>query len=393
MQGDEERALRIRDALARHNLDALICRLPENLVLLTGYWPVIGRSVVVVPAQGEPVLIAPSMEEEALREATVRDVRTFRVWHLTDPAPEESLRALLRQAATDRNLRGKRVGIDEGFEDIAPTQKILEPWAPGAASRRLIAEAVGDDLLDATGLLVELRARKTSRELERIRTACEIAGFGLEAFREAVAPGRREVDVAADVERAVVVRGTGYRGVRHARAHAMIFSGEERLLAYSWGVAPSSSRTLERGDLVMLELSVVADGYYADLTRMRAVGSVSSQVKEAFDAVREAHREAVRAARPGATWKDVDAAARTALRARGYGDAFIHHTGHGLGFRYHEAIPFLHPDAQGVLHEGMVTSIEPGIYGHGYGGIRVEDDIAIESQGPVVLSESPRDLL
>ncbi len=67
MQGDEERALRIRDALARHNLDALICRLPENLVLLTGYWPVIGRSVVVVPAQGEPVLIAPSMEEEALR--------------------------------------------------------------------------------------------------------------------------------------------------------------------------------------------------------------------------------------------------------------------------------------------------------------------------------------
>jgi Xaa-Pro dipeptidase len=98
------------------------------------------------------------------------------------------------------------------------------------------------------------------------------------------------------------------------------------------------------------------------------------------------------AVRPGAAWAAVDAAAREVLRARGYGDAFIHHTGHGLGFRYHEGIPFLHPAAQGTLEEGMVTSIEPGIYGRGYGGIRIEDDVAVGPAGPVVLSEFSRDL-
>ncbi len=392
MAQDRERAARVRAALARAGLDALVCRLPENLVLLAGYWPVIGRSAIVVPAEGDPVLLAPAMEQDALEDITVSDVRTFRVWHLTDPAPDESLAKLLRQAAADRRLAGRRVGVDEGFEDIAPPQKVLEPWAPAAAARRLVADAFGTDPVDAAALLVELRARKTPRERERIGVACEIAGFGLEAFAEAVAPGRREVDVAAEVERAVATRGTGHRGVRHARAQALVFSGEERLRTYSWGFAPTSARTIEAGDLVMLELSVVADGYYADLTRMRAAGQVTPKAQEAYEAVREAHRAAVAAARVGAAWADVDGASRSALRARGYGEAFIHHTGHGLGFRYHEGIPFLHPSAQGVLEEGMVTSIEPGVYGPGYGGIRIEDDVALTADGPAVLSDAPREL-
>jgi Xaa-Pro dipeptidase len=361
-------------------------------VLLSGYWPVIGRSAVVVPLEGAPVLLAPEMEKEALEQSTLADVRTFQVWHLDDPAPDDVLRTLLRQVASDRGLRGKRIGVEGGFEDVAPTQKVLEPWAPATLSREIITDAFGERLVDATRLLGDTRARKTSYEVSRIRTAGEIAVFGLEAFTEAVRPGRREIEIAAAVEHAVAVRGTGHSGVRHARAQALVFSGEDRLTAYSWGVAPTSPRVVEDGDMVMLELSVVADGYYADVTRVRAAGQISSQVRQAYEAVREAQAEAVRAVRPAVAWSAVDASARNVLRSRGYGEAFIHHTGHGVGFRYHEPIPFLHPQSQGVLEEGMVLTVEPGIYGSGVGGIRIEDNVAVGPAGAVMLTEYSRDL-
>ncbi len=392
MMEDRERAARVRAALAEVGIDVLVCRLPENLVLLAGYWPVIGRSALVFPSEGDPVLIAPGMEGEALQNATVADVRTFQVWHLDDPAPDDVLRTLLRQIAADRGLRGKRIGIESSFEDLTPTQKVLEPWAPAALSRDIIADTFGDHLIDATTLLTRVRGRKTSYEVGRIRTAGEIAVFGLQAFAEAVVLGRREVDIAAVVEHAVATRGAGYARTRHARAQALVFSGEERMTAYSWGVAPSSTRVVEDGDLVMIELSVVADGYYADLTRMRTAGRVSPRTREAYEAVREAQAAAVKAVRPGVAWSAVDGAARNFLHARGYGDAFIHHTGHGVGFRYHEPIPFLHPQAQGVLEEGMVLTVEPGIYGPRIGGIRIEDNVAVGPAGAIMLTEYSRDL-
>lgn len=393
MVRDRERLNRIQAVLTREKLDALVCRLPENLVLTTCYWPVIGRSAAVIPAEGEPVLLAPGMESEPLRNSGVEDIRTFRVWHVTDPSPEESLRRLLQEVASERKLVGRRIGIEENFDDISPTQKILEPWTPGPLSRKIVADAFGENLVDATPFLAELRARKTPYELQRIRIAAEIATFGAEAFARGVSPGRRDADVAAEVEHEVMARGIGYQGVRHARAQAVVFSGIERLQLYSWGFTWSSPRAIERGDLVMLELAVVADGYYADLTRMRAAGTITTKVQDAYDAVREAHAAAMRAVRPGAASAAVDAAARDVLRKRGYGDAFVHHTGHGLGFRYHEAIPFLHPESRGVLEEGMVTSIEPGVYGSGYGGIRIEDDVVVSSSGPLILTNSSRDLV
>jgi Xaa-Pro dipeptidase len=392
MVQDRERATRTRAALAEAGLDALVCRLPENLVLLGGYWPVIGRSAIVMPIDGDPVLLAPAMEEDPLRKATVRDIRTFQVWHLTDPAPDDTLADLLRRVAADRRLAGKRIGIEENFEDITPTQKVLEPWAPASLSRKILADAFGERLVDATSVLSALRARKTPYELERVATAGKSGVFGLEAFFEAGDPRRREADIAAAVEHAVMTRGTGFEGVRHARAVALVYSGEARLSGQSWGYTQTSTRVVQDGDLVMIELSVVADGYYADLTRMRAVGRVSSEVEGAYHAVRDAQAAATRAVRPGAAWAFVDAAARDLLQARGFGDAFIHHTGHGMGFRYHEAIPFLHPRAQGTLEEGMVTSIEPGVYGPGYGGIRIEDDVAVGPTEPVILSQCSREL-
>lgn len=385
MHRDEARLDRTREALSDAGLAALVCRLPENVVMLSGYWPVIGRSALIVPAEGEPVLLAPAMEEEALDCAWVREIRTFRVWRLGDPPPDESLAAELGRAAKELGLAGKRVGYEASFQDIAPTQKILEPWAP--SDRRLLAEALaGYELQDASPLLDALRAVKTPYELERIRRANEIAAFGLEAFAAAVAPGRRESDVAAAVEAAVVARGTGYKGVRHARSHAVVFSGVARLSAWGWGFTRTSDRVINEGDLVMVEMATVADGYWSDLTRVRVAGRPTSEQREAFEAIREAQQAAIGAIAPGVPEGRVDAAARSALDRRGLGGDFVHLTGHGLGFRYHEGTPLLFPGAARPLASGMVTSVEPGIYNERIGGLRLEDNVVVTERGAERLS-------
>lgn len=376
----------VQAALAAGGLRALVSRLPENLVMLAGYWPVLGRSALLVPAAGEPVLLAPEMEREALARTFIKDVRTFPVWKLGDPPPDEGLARLLRDAAAALGLRGARLGVERSpDEDLAPTQKLTEPWHPARPTWGML-EALGADLVDVSAKLTEWRARKTAAELERLRVANEIAAFGLRAFGPAVTEGRTEADVAADVERAILAQGTGYRGTVHARAEALVFSGAERLNRVSWGYAPSTRRALVRGDFVMLELCTVADGYYSDLTRMATVGPPSSRQQELLEAVATAQRAAIAAVRPGVTGDAVDRAAREVLKARGLADQFIHITGHGLGFRYHEGVPLLYPGSESVLAEGMVTSIEPGIYGPEFGGIRIEDNVAVTSGGAKVLS-------
>jgi Xaa-Pro dipeptidase len=376
----------VQAALAAEGLRALICRQPENLVMLAGYWPVIGRSALLLPADGEPVLLAPEMEYEALARTFISDVRTFPVWKLGDPAPEESLTRGLRDATATLGLIGSPVGVEHSpDEDLTPTQKVLEPWYPALPAARLLA-GIGVTPVDASALLRRLRARKTAAELQRLRVANEIAAFGIRAFYAAVDEGRSETDVAAEVERAILTRGVGYKGTVHARGQALVFSGAERLFRVGWGFAPSTERRLARGDLVMLELSTVADGYYSDLTRMATVGPASARQQELLEAVRTAQQAALAAIRPGATGDVVDRAARDVLEARRLGGVFIHITGHGLGFRYHEAVPLLAPGAGDPLAEGMVTSVEPGVYAPEFGGVRIEDNVAVTASGVEILS-------
>lgn len=373
-------------ALAAERLEAMICRLPEHLVMLAGYWSVIGRSALIIPAVGSPMLFAPAMEADALRRAFVSEIRTFPVWKLGDPPPDESLARLLKDAVSMLGLRGKRVGFEgSADEDLSPTQKVTEPWRPAEATAAVLSE-LGCQLVDAVPLLHRLRATKTVEDLERLRITNQIAAFGLRAFHETVAEGRTEAEVAAAVEQAILARGTGHKGTVHARGEALVFSGPERLFQVGWGYAPSTSRRLRRGDLVMLELSTVADGYFSDLTRMATVGPPSGRQQELLDAVAAAQQAAIRAIRPGVTGDAVDRAARDALKASGLADHFIHITGHGLGFRYHEPVPLLYPGSKDVLEVGMVTSVEPGVYHVEFGGIRIEDNVTITEQGAEVLS-------
>lgn len=369
---DRERHDRVRQALQEAKLNALICRLPEQVVLLSGYYPQIGASIVVFPAEGEPTLLMPRMETALADRGWIDNRRLYDTWQNRYPPPLENLARLLAQTVVDKRLANRSVGYEGGFETFAPNQLAGEPTGVGAATLDLIRRAVGGDRLrDATDMLYQLRARKTAIEVERIRIANEVAAIGLRAFKEHAVAGAREVDVSAAVEGAIRREGCGYKGARFAFAWGQVTSGPAT--SENWGYPVSSARALARGDLVVIELGVVVDGYWADVTRTVAVGSADDRQREVYDLVKRAHDASLALVRPGARAEAVDAAGREIIAAGGYGEDFVHHTGHGIGFRYHEPIPFVAPGSAHALEQGHLFSIEPGIYRRGFGGCRIED--------------------
>lgn len=387
---DPIRHARNRQAMIDFDLDVLICRLPENVLLLTGYWPLSSAAFVVAPRDGVSYLIAPDTEVAFMPADTALDVRVYTSALIDSPHPLRALGLHLRDILRSAGLERARIGYEASFEAVAPGHCAGEVLVPTTATRESIAsDAPKAALLDAGPALNHARARKTPRELVALRHANTIAAFGIEAFRAAFLPGRRESHVAAEVESAIMSKGIGHDGALHVRSWAQLMSGPGSAAAYSLHPA-TSHRVIERGDLGVLELGVVVDGYWSDLTRtLVAGGSPSVRQAEMYGALQAAHESVMRAARPGMTGGEVDGLARAEIEQRGFGKLFLHQTGHGLGFRYHEPQPLLHPANRDLLEEGMVSSIEPGLYLEGFGGMRLEENVVFTANGVELLSHAP----
>jgi Xaa-Pro dipeptidase len=152
-----------------------------------------------------------------------------------------------------------------------------------------------------------------------------------------------------------------------------------------------TDRRLAAGDLVLLDFGAAVGGYKADTTRTVALGEPDSRQREVYRAVLDGHDAAVEAVRAGVTAGDVDRAAREVIERAGFGRYFIHRVGHGLGLDAHEA-PSLDPGSPLVLEEGMVATVEPGVYIPGWGGVRIEDDVVVEADGARLLTTARRSL-
>ncbi len=272
------------------------------------------------------------------------------------------------------------------LKPLAPSWNSAEVLVPTARTLELYRAAFdGSALIDVSALLHTQRRRKTSYEIGKLRTVCEISCIGLEAFERLVDVGISGVELAAAVEHEIMARGTGFQGASRVRAYAQVAVGpDESAVGYRPNEV-STRRRLEPGDVALLELGVVADGYWADRTRVRVAGEPSQEQLRVFDTVRLAQEAAVAAIRPGISGAQVDEAARSVIRDAGYGDFFPHITGHGVGFAYHELAPKLAPGSTGPLEEGMVTSVEPGVYFKPCGGFRIEDDVLVTKNGAETL--------
>jgi len=380
----------MRASLRHAKLDAVVLRLPENIVMGLGVWPMSGFSYAVCTADGGPVaLIAPSCEDQEMGGCWA-DVRFFTWPRLSMSDPLEAIRGSIGEIARRHKLARARIGYEGSFECVAPPHNAGEVIVPCETSNAFLKSLIPSARwFDATALLHELRAVKTEREIARLRVAQRVAGFGLEKFHESVEPGMTEAEIAAAVYTACLVQGVRLRQARHVNVYPQVSGGPNAERAWR-PIVTTGNRRLREGDIALLELGVCVDGFWADVTRVKAAGKPTALQRDVFAAVKAAQRAATAAISPGVEARVPHEAATAALVEAGFEKNIVHLTGHGLGFRYHEPEPFLMPGNTMKLKVGHVCSVEPGLYGPAFGGIRLEDNVAVTADGVEVLTKTTK---
>lgn len=243
-----------------------------------------------------------------------------------------------------------------------------------------LAEALKGVRLDPRReLLWRLREVKDEEELKCMRRAAELTSEGVKTAFEAVRPGLREYELAAEIEYAM--RRMGSEGVAF---DTIVASGVRSAFPHGG----CTDRKILKGDLVLIDVGAKYRHYRADLSRTVVVGKPSSKQKKIHETVRKAHQKVLNILRAGVKACDADAVARGLISRKGYGGYFVHSLGHGVGLDVHEP-PALSPENEEALRAGNVVTVEPGIYLPDFGGIRVEDTVLVREDGTKKLTEAP----
>jgi Xaa-Pro aminopeptidase len=360
----QQRLAAAQAATAMAGLDALLIPPGADLRYLTGYqaMPLERLTCLVLPATGPVTLIVPRLERPAAQASPAPGTGLRIVDHLdgTDPYP------LVIEA-----LPGGATAVGLGNQMWAQQVLALRAALPGVEQRL------------AGPVLRELRMRKSPIEVAALREA----GAAIDAVHRRMAewlrPGRTEEQVGADI--AAAIREHGHASVDFV----IVASGPN-------GASPhheTAQRVIEPGDPVVVDIGgTMPSGYCSDCTRTYVVGEPPAEFLDYYRVLHEAQRAAVAAVMPGVRAGAVDAAARDVISAAGYGDAFLHRTGHGIGLSTHEE-PYIVAGEDLPLEPGMAFSIEPGIYLAGRHGARIEDIVVCTRDGVDRLNTNPTELV
>lgn len=249
---------------------------------------------------------------------------------------------------------------------------------------RTIQSVVTCELVQASGLIEILREYKDKEEFATIAKACEIADSAFNYILEKIKPGMTEIQVANEMD--FYMRSLGASGVSF---ETIVASGVRSSLPH--GVA--SQKVIEKGDFITLDFGCYYNGYVSDMTRTISLGQPKHQELIDIHAIVLGAQQAVNdQVALGMRGKDVDKIARDYITKHGYGDYFIHSTGHGIGLEVHEA-PGINRLSETILGVGHAITNEPGIYLEGIGGVRIEDDIFMTEDGPKIITKAPRELI
>ncbi len=355
----DRRAAR-RDALLRslaaHDVDALLVTHLPNIRWLTGFT---GSSALVL-------------------------VRPHRTTLLTDfryatQVPQEVDGAA--EVVIERSNLWER--LRRRLADDPPRALAIESHVLSVRDAARLDGATRQPPMPLVDLVEELRQVKDDGEVAAIRSAADLAQEALAAILPSVAPGEREIDVAARLEAALRRRGSEWHPFP-----TILASGPRGALPHG----RTSTRPIGAGELVVIDFGAQVDGYCSDITRTVMVGPPDERQRTVYELVEQAQRRAREGIRAGMSGREADALARDLIASRGYGEAFGHSLGHGLGLEVHEA-PRLAVTAEAALPAGAVVTIEPGVYLPGWGGVRIEDDVWLGPDGPVLLTDGRTDLI
>lgn len=384
---DVERHQRIVSTLRLCHLDGFFCSLPTQVLLLSGYWPVMGTSAVIFTVDGAVHLLVPADEEEIAVESSLAERTLFRPARLdaitnAQDAIQEPLIELFRRLKLERAT----VGIEAGQFLQASSHIAMSSYRTGLHDV-LRAAFPGLRLVSADCALEGLKAAKTRREVGKIKAAACIARTAFEIGSLQIAPGVRESEVVSAFQSAFE-KAPPSDEVQRSYSFFACMSGPNSAKAAA-AYARTRQRTIGKGDLVMIHCNSCSDGFWTDITRTYVPGAQDRKQAEMRAAIMEARAAALASIAPGVSARVVDLAARKVLEGRGFGRQFKHATGHEVGYSAanHNAAPRIHPESPDVLTTDMTFNVEPAIYIEGYGGMRHCDLVRVTDTGVEVLTD------
>ena len=351
----EQRRQAVVAALPGRKLDCLLVAFSPNLRYLSGFT---GSSGALLILPGRSILLTdPRYQIQAAQEVSCT------VTIAKGPLDLDLVAAIARH-------RVKRIGYEPALMSCEAFRS-LESRLPAKAS-----------LVAAGGSVERMRMVKSPSEIDRIRRSVLTNSRAFEQTVPGVRPGITERDLAAELE---------YRmrrlGAEKPSFETIVAGGVRSALPHA---QPTAAR-LQPGQLVVVDMGALEDGYCSDMTRMLHLGTPTAKVKRTYAAVLEAQLAGIDAVHAGAPTAQVDAAARNVLKRYGLDRAFIHSTGHGLGLEIHEP-PRLGKSDKGRLQAGMAITIEPGVYLEDFGGIRIEDTVVVTEKGCEILTPTGKEL-
>ncbi len=348
------RLKKIQERLEIWKIDALLITTMENIRYLSGFT---GSSGVII-------------------------ITANQAFFLTDS----------RYAEQSKNeVGGLKIKIyKKQIEDVACLINKLKPGRIGFEAKGLVYETYrrlkalihGKRLTPVSEDIYRIRARKDTGELKLIKKAISLSSVGFNAAMNRIAPGALECEAAFDIEMAMKKKGA--EGLSF---DIIVASGKRAALPHG----KTSGKRIKRHEMVIVDLGARYHGYNSDETCTFVAGKPNKEQKKIYQTVKDAYDKAIEAVRPGVKASYIDSAARGFIKKAGYSRYFGHGTGHGVGLAVHEW-PNISPYNDDVIEEGMVFTIEPGIYIPGWGGVRIEDMVLVTKNGCEVLTEMSKEL-
>lgn len=349
------RVEKLRIRMQEQGLDAMLITSPYNLRYMSHFTGTTGLAVVTLEK-------AFFVTDFRYTEQVAKQAIGYEIIQNKGPIYDEVVNIV-------RSNGIEALGFEEDFVTFS-TFEALEDMMPC-------------DLVPVSGMMEALRLIKEPAEIATIKKACSISDAAYEHILGVVKPGMTEIEVANELD--FYMRKLGASGVSF---ETIVASGVRSAMPH--GVA--SSKVIEQGDFITIDFGCYYDGYVSDMTRTFALGEPDPKLKEIYQIVLEAQLKVIDAAKPGVTGAQLDTIARDHIASHGYGEAFGHSTGHGIGLEIHES-PAISAKSDYTLVPGNVITDEPGIYLPGIGGVRIEDDLVITETGNEIICTPSKELI
>ncbi|AUG57676.1 M24 family metallopeptidase [Acetivibrio saccincola] len=351
-----KRLEKLRQKLKEKDLDGILIVKRENYMYISGFT---GTYAYLVISQEDAVLLTDfRYSKQAKEEAEIFEVIEY----------EGRLLNALNDVIVSKGI--KRLGFEENvvtYKTYTEMKKLLKV----------------EKLVPVDGMVEDIRAVKDDEEIEIIKKAVEIADHAFSHILNYIKPGVSEYEIALELEHYMKKKGA-----KGTSFETIVASGYRSFFPHG----TASSKKIENNEAVTLDFGAVYKNYCSDMTRTVFVGKPDDKLFKIYDIVLKAQKSAIEAAKKGFTGKEIDSVARNIIEENGYGKNFGHGLGHGVGLEVHEK-PTLSKRGDVKMENGMVVTIEPGIYLENLGGVRIEDIVVINDDFPVVLTKSPKEII